>query len=172
MDVVLKHFSAEEGGFYFTADDHEQLIQRPRPWMDDALPSGNGIAAQVLLRMGNLLGNATYLEAAEKTLRTAWADMRQVPHAHNALLSALEEYLYPTEIIMVRGKSKELAKWQRKLKQRYAPSRYIVYISDEIRDLHVDLATYTAPKNGVRAYCCRNGVCQEPVTSLQQLVIN
>ncbi len=52
-EVLLDHFEDRtSGGFYFTADDHETLIQRPKPPHDDALPSGNGIAAQVLLKLG------------------------------------------------------------------------------------------------------------------------
>ena len=47
-DVLLDHFEDKQnGGFYFTADDHEQLVQRPKALGDEATPSGNGIAARV-----------------------------------------------------------------------------------------------------------------------------
>src|SRR3990172_2117563 len=36
MEVVLKHFQDPHGGFFFTADDHESLIQRPKPLADDS----------------------------------------------------------------------------------------------------------------------------------------
>jgi uncharacterized protein YyaL (SSP411 family) len=81
------------GGFYFTASDHEALIQRPKPPHDDALPSGNGVAAQVLLKLGRLTGQARYREAAERTLRWAWPTLSHIPTACNALLTALDEYL-------------------------------------------------------------------------------
>ena len=93
-EVLLDHFEDRtSGGFYFTADDHEALIQRPKPPHDDALPSGNGIAAQVLLKLGRLTGQTRYREAAERTLRWAWPTLGQMPTACNALLTALEEYL-------------------------------------------------------------------------------
>ena len=93
-DVLLGQFEdPASGGFYFTAHDHETLIQRPKPPHDDALPSGNGIAAQVLLKLGRLTGQARYRAAAERTLRWAWPTLGRMPTACNALLTALEEYL-------------------------------------------------------------------------------
>ena len=93
-EVLLDQFEDQaSGGFYFTASDHEALIQRPKPPHDDALPSGNGVAAQVLLKLGRLTGQARYREAAERTLRWAWPTLGHIPTACNALLTALDEYL-------------------------------------------------------------------------------
>ena len=65
-EVLLRHFEdPESGGFFFTADDHEVLIHRSKPFADDALPAGNGIAAHALGRLGHLLGESRYLDAAE-----------------------------------------------------------------------------------------------------------
>ncbi|MFQ5983601.1 MAG: thioredoxin domain-containing protein, partial [Woeseiaceae bacterium] len=48
-DLLLDHFQdRDKGGFYFTADDHESLMHRPKPLADEATPSGNGIAALAL----------------------------------------------------------------------------------------------------------------------------
>ena len=56
-DVLLAQFEdGESGGFFFTAADHEQLIHRSKTFSDDSLPSGNGVAASVLCRLGFLLG--------------------------------------------------------------------------------------------------------------------
>lgn len=165
MEVVLAHFSAENGGFYFTANDHEQLIQRPRLWMDEAIPAGNGIAAQVLLRLGYVLGNAAYIEAAEKTLRAAWPELRQLPHAHNALLTAAEEFLYPTETIILRGKSDDMSEWTADLEQDYAPGRLILAIPPDAKNLPLALAGYVVAGEGVVGYVCRAGQCLKPVTT-------
>ncbi len=73
-DALLEHFTdGEHGGFYFTADDHEQLMHRSKSFGDEAVPAGNGIAAQALTRLGLLLGETRYLDAAARTLRAAWA---------------------------------------------------------------------------------------------------
>ena len=169
MDTVLEHFSAENGGFYFTADDHEKLIQRPRPWMDEATPSGNGIAAQVLLRLGYVLGEARYLDAAEATLRAAWQDVQGFPHAHNALLTAAEEWLYPTETVMLRGPQAALAEWTEALAADYAPRRLVLAIPDNAAPLPGALAAFPAPTTGVVAHVCREGRCLTPLSDLKAL---
>src|SRR5690606_4211205 len=72
-DALLAHFEdRDNGGFFFTADDHEQLIHRSKSFADEALPSGNAIAAQTLTRLGLLLGETRYLDAAARALRAAW----------------------------------------------------------------------------------------------------
>ncbi|MBS3934953.1 MAG: thioredoxin domain-containing protein, partial [Sulfuritalea sp.] len=69
-DALLERFEdGDAGGFFFTAHDHEALIQRPKSAHDNALPSGNGVAARALQQLGHLLGEARYLGAARRTLR-------------------------------------------------------------------------------------------------------
>ena len=68
-DQLLEYFADQEhGGFFFTAKDHEKLIQRPKSWPDEAMPSGNAVAALALHRLGLLTGNQVYTQAAEKAL--------------------------------------------------------------------------------------------------------
>jgi uncharacterized protein YyaL (SSP411 family) len=102
-DTVLARFEDKAGGgFYFTSDDHEPLLHRPKPAGDDAIPSGNGIAAQVLLKLGHLLGETRYLDAAERTLAALQAAVAQYPSAHCGLLLALDEYLNPSQTVIIR----------------------------------------------------------------------
>ena len=90
-DTLLDHFEDKTGGgFFFTSDDHEQLIHRPKPASDEAIPSGNGVAAQVLLRLSHLLGSTHYLDAAHRTLLSLWRDIERAPAYHNSLLVAVE----------------------------------------------------------------------------------
>ncbi|MFT5449554.1 MAG: hypothetical protein ACI9DC_004751 [Gammaproteobacteria bacterium] len=92
-DALLERFhDPQGGGFFFTSNDHEQLLHRPKPMLDDALPSGNGVAARVLIRLGHLSGRNDFLLAAGSTLRAGWESIQAYPHAHNALLDALEEW--------------------------------------------------------------------------------
>jgi Highly conserved protein containing a thioredoxin domain len=149
-EVLLNHFEdRERGGFFFTADDHETLIHRPKPLMDDATPSGNGIAAHVLGRLGHLLGETRYLKAAERTLKAAWPALQQSPHAYNTLLLALEEYLYPPQILILRGKPKAMAAWQRRSNERYAPHRITLAIPSEADNLPASLEARRAKEGGV-----------------------
>src|SRR2546429_739913 len=129
LEAVLQHFpDREAGGFFFTSADHEALIHRSKVFGDDATPSGNGIAARVLLRMGHLLGEPRYLTAAEQTLRAAWPALVQHPQAHVALLNALEELLHPAEIVILRGAAPAIEGWRRQLARLYAPRRLVLAI--------------------------------------------
>ena len=58
----------EQGGFFFTADDHETLVARPKDVQDSSTPSATAMAATVLVRLGKLTGRSDYLTAADETL--------------------------------------------------------------------------------------------------------
>ena len=162
-DVVLKHFQDPEGGFFFTSDDHETLIQRPKPNHDDATPSGNGIAAKVLGRLGHLLGESRYLQAAENTLKAIWPGIQSMPHGHASLLLALEESLFPFQTVILRGSDSMLADWQSRATQPYAPRRLTLTIPESADKLPGQLGE-RAPTGETVAYVCSGHSCSAPIT--------
>ncbi|HEV7135813.1 MAG TPA: thioredoxin domain-containing protein [Steroidobacteraceae bacterium] len=169
LDVILAHYADERGGgFFFTSDDHEQLIHRPKSFGDDATPAGNAVAALVLQRMGFLLGEARYLEAAERTVRAGWAVMERYPQGHASLLIALEELLQPPEIVVLRGERATIDAWRRELARLYSPRRMVLAIAAEVRGLPASLAA-KAPAGPAVAYICRGSVCGEPIGSFPEL---
>lgn len=168
MEVVLEHFQDPKGGFFFTADDHETLIQRPKPLSDDSTPSGNGVAATVLGRLGHLLGEPRYLDAARRTLQSAWAAINHGPYGHTGLLIALEETLVPPQTVVIRGTNESMETWKQTLNQDYAPRRMSLLIPDNAADLPGVLAHRKATRQPV-AYLCTGTSCSEPIYSLEQL---
>ncbi len=168
-EVLLAHFAdGEQGGFYFTADDHEQLVYRPKPYGDDAIPAGNGVAARALLRLGHLLAEPRYLEAAEHTLRNAWSAIMELPHGHNTLLTALEESLQPPQLIILRGAGGTLRTWQQRCLQPYAPHRLCLAIPQGEDTLPGALAG-CRPADGTLAYVCQGTHCSAPLRDLEAL---
>ncbi len=169
-EVLLERFEDRTaGGFYFTSSDHEPLIQRPKPVHDDALPSGNGIAAQVLLKLGHLTGRTAYLDAAERALRWAASTIEQLPAACDTFLAALEETLAPGQIILLRGEEAALGKWRRRCAAPYAPHRLTLAIpTDAIlpAGLLAERPSGVAP---VTAYVCSGLACLPPITTLAEL---
>jgi hypothetical protein len=165
---VLEHFEDEShGGFYFTGDDHEKLVYRPKPVSDDAIPSGNGVAARVLGQLGHLTGNLNYLHAAERTVEALYSGMRQQPSAHGALLLALEEQLSPPQTIVLRGGPEAMQPWLAVTGRQYHPHRLVLAIPGDVTDLPGILAERTA-RNGVTAYVCAGHACSAPVTDLAE----
>jgi uncharacterized protein YyaL (SSP411 family) len=170
LDVVLDHFAdPRAGGFFFTSDDHESLIHRSKSLSDDATPSGNGIGAFVLQRMGYLLGNTRYLEAAERTLRGAWQAIEKYPQAHGSLLLALDEHLVPPEIVILRGVTAEIDLWSHELSKLYGPRRMVLAVPSEAPDVPSALAD-KAPRGSAAAYICRGSTCSSPIDSLPELI--
>ncbi len=165
-DSVLDYFEdKDQGGFYFTAHDHEQLIQRPKPTMDEAIPAGNAVAAIILQRLGHLIGEQRYVDAAQKTLQFAWQALSQIPHAHGAMMIALEEYLYPGDIIVIRSNNQD---WANALNEAYSPRRIIITIPDSAKTLPGLLQQREANDAPV-AYVCSGTSCQPPISSLDSL---
>jgi uncharacterized protein YyaL (SSP411 family) len=165
-EVVLQHFQDEAGGFFFTSDDHEALIQRPRPNHDDATPSGNGIAARVFGRLGHLLGESRYLETAGNTLKSIWSGIESMPHGHASLLVALEETLFPYQTIIIRGTEPAITHWQKAAAQPYAPRRFTLAIPATVNRLPGQLHART-PQDDVVAYLCKANTCSAPVTDFE-----
>jgi hypothetical protein len=168
-DVLLDRFQdPDAGGFFFTSDDHERLIHRPKPTSDESVPAGNGIAAHSLQRLGHLVGDTRYLEAARRTLAFAGDHLARSPLAHASLLSALEEHLRPPETIVIRGAGDKLDAWRKRAQRGYNPRRLVIAIPAQTAGLPGTLGAMPAG-TGVLAYRCRGTSCEPPVKTLDEL---
>jgi len=168
-DTLLARFQDEDsGGFWMTADDHEPLIQRPRPLADDSLPSGNAVALRALQRLGHLLGETRYLEAAERGLRAASGALARMPEAHASLLTALEEHLYPPEIVVIRGNMEATASWRARALKYYTPNRLVFTLPPVARPPGL-LAERVAEEGAPVAWVCHGSTCRPPARTLDAL---
>ncbi len=168
-DVLLAEFEDPElGGFFFTGHHHEKLISRPKVFADDFLPTGNAIAAMALGRLGYLVGDSRYLAAAEKTVQAAWINMNQAASANTSMLLALEDYLFPPQLIILRGTPNVVKVWQTDCHRQYAPQRLCFVIPNEADDLPEQLAN-KPPQGEAVAYICQGTKCEVPITSLEAL---
>jgi uncharacterized protein len=164
-DALLERFADREaGGFWFTAAGADPPMQRPKGYADEAVPSGNGIAAQALARLGWLTGEVRYLDAAEATIRGGYPSLARAPEAHAALLNALDEYLEPVEIVVIRGTAQDAAAWQASIARGFAPRRMVFAIPADAAGLPEALAA-KQPREKTIAYICRGPVCSEPIDS-------
>jgi uncharacterized protein YyaL (SSP411 family) len=165
-DTLIARFAdREHGGFWFTAEGADTPLGRSKGFVDEAMASGNGVAARALARLGWLTGEVRYLAAAEATVRGGFGSLARAPEAHAAMLIALDEYLEPVEIVIVRGAGEELAKWQSSLAGRYAPRRMVLAIPSGAAGLPEALASKRAGPKTI-AYVCRGPVCSPPIERL------
>jgi len=173
-DTMLAQFAdAEQGGFYFTAADHEQLILRQKDLYDNAVPSGNAMAALVLVRLAKLTGNARYQREAERTLSAAAGVMQQASRAAGQMLLALDLYLGPTPEIVVVGDAEQgdTAVAIRSLRHRFLARRVLACRrGDRVGQGLPALADLFAGKQpqgeAPTVYVCENFTCGAPIQGL------
>ncbi len=149
----------EFGGFWFTDHDAEQLPRREKPFLDEASPAGNGMAAQALLRLGTLLAEPRYLQAAERCLRAAWPLLQAQPEGAAAMLFALREQLAPTPLLIARlGDVNEHARWNDVLKRAAACGHRVLRLPAEAGLLPEALEDKRWLRGG-RVYWCEGTRC-------------
>ncbi|MDY6955717.1 MAG: thioredoxin domain-containing protein, partial [Pseudomonadota bacterium] len=158
---LINHFQdIENGGFFFTAHDHETLIHRPKPFADEAAPAGNAVATRALQRLGWILAEPRYLAAAESTLQAGAESMRRMPHAHASLALALQEFLHPPTLIVLRGAAPTVRDWQRRIQTAETSAVMIFAVSDPAGDWP-DVLAAKPVQGDVCAYLCRGTQCEE-----------
>jgi len=109
-DRMIADFSdTQEGGFFFTASDHESLLTRSKDPYDGALPGANSVAVLDLLAISRATGEKSYLEPARKTLESLSTALSQNPAAMPLLLVGLQEYLDARADHVLPGSSGEAA---------------------------------------------------------------
>ena len=168
-EALLERFAdPQDGGFFFTSSDHERLIHRPKPLGDESVPSGNGVAARVLQRLGHLVGETRYLEAARGTLALAAEQISRVPYAHASLLAALEEHHNPPETLIIRGQDEDLARWAGIARRNYAPRRLVLAIPAAEQELPGSLGAMTGGAETL-AYHCLGTRCEAPLEDVREL---
>jgi hypothetical protein len=161
-DALLARFEdAAAGGFFFTSSDHEKLISRPKPGPDNATPSGNGVAALALQRLGHLLGKSRYLAAAERTLRLFFPQMQQHASAFATLCMALAEYVEAPVTVILRGEQAQLQAWTSGMSGAYRPAVLLIALRNGLAGLP---QTMDKPRReGVNAWVCRGVNCLPPI---------
>jgi uncharacterized protein YyaL (SSP411 family) len=168
-EALLARFEDKaEGGFFFTSHDHERLIHRPKSPHDNAIPSGNGVAAFALQRLGHLLGETRYLRAAENTLQAFGAHLDANPAACPTLLCALQESLVPPTIVILRGDHAKLTGWKELLSSMPLPNHMLIALPAELESGFPTLDKFVG--DSVNAYVCRGVECLPVINDLDNLV--
>ena len=167
-DLVLEHFADAEGGsFFYTADDHEQLITRNKDLQDGSVPSGNSLAACLFVRLGKLTGRTHYLEAAEAILMAGANMMQDSPSAVGQLLLALDGFQGPFHEIVVLGDrtQADVADVLRDLDSRFVPRSVVVSTDPNQQETSQSLAPLLKDKTANHlptVYLCQDFSCQKP----------
>jgi uncharacterized protein len=173
--MIAQFWDAENGGLFFTSEDHEELITRTKDYFDNAIPSGNSVAAQVFLKLHLLTMESDYQKFAVMILRTMQQVMTRYPSAFGYLLGALDFYLSEAkEIALIGdGDSHEVRLFIEEIYSRYLPNKVVAggEPDDQQATEAIKLLADRAMVGGQpTAYVCRNFTCLAPATTPQELV--
>jgi uncharacterized protein YyaL (SSP411 family) len=166
----LKHFADPDGpGFFFTADDHEQLITRTKDLHDGSTPSGNATAVTALLRLAALTGRRDLAEPAERALRGYRDTMAEHPAASGQMLAALDFYLGPVQQIAIVGPegAADTKAAVAAIHTAFRPRRVVAFHDPASGPPPAELAALFAGKEAVggavTVYVCENFACRSPL---------
>ena len=165
-DAMIKHFADPAGGFFDTSDDHEMLVTRPKDLQDNAVPSGNAMAATVLLKLGAFTGEDSYLTLAELMVGLLQPAMMQAPTAFAQWLCALDFALSnPREIAIVGNiQSADTQALLNIVHDGYRPNQIVAVASPDRASAIPLLADRSTIGHQATAYVCQHFTCQQPVT--------
>ena len=168
---VLGHFADPDGGFFDTADDHERLVTRPKDVQDNAVPSGNAMAARVLVRLAAWTGEGRYRAAAEQAIRSIVPFVARYPTGFAQWLSAMDLALAPVVEVAIVGAPDDSATVALlgETRRGFRPSQVVSVSADPSVSVVPLLAGRLAIEERPTAYVCRDFVCRMPVTDAAAL---
>ncbi|MEN3333798.1 MAG: uncharacterized protein V7641_3163 [Blastocatellia bacterium] len=172
--MIAQFWDAKNGGFFFTSEDHEELITRIKDYFDNAIPSGNSVAAQVFLKLHLLTMESDYQKFAAILLRTLQQAMTRYPSAFGYLLGALDLYLSEAKEVALIGDadSHEVRLFIEEIYSRFLPNKVVAGCepNDPQAIEAIKLLADRAMIDGkATAYVCRNYTCLAPATTPQEL---
>ena len=173
LDGVLeKHYEDKDnGGFFMTSDDHEQLLAREKPSYDGAEPAGNSVAVMNLMRLHELTTDDRYRQRAVKAFRAFEKIFARSPSALSEMLLALDFHLDTAkEIVIITPRSREEAEpMLARLRETFVPNR-ILSVATEGSGMaaHAKLVPLIEDKAALRgkptAYVCEKRICELPTS--------
>ena len=162
--MVERFADAENGGFFETSEDHEQLVARRKDLEDHPIPAGNSSAAYGLLRLAALTGEHEYERQAVSVLRLLHPVAPKHPQAFGHFLQALDFHLAPVKEVALVGHGRE--ELERVVRGAFRP--HLVLAGGDPDG--VPLLEGREPVDGLAAaYVCERFACQAPVTDPTQL---
>jgi uncharacterized protein YyaL (SSP411 family) len=168
--VLDTHYADDAGGGYYrTADDHEQLLAREKPGQGGAVPSANAVAALNLLRLTAFTEDESHRERAARIFSAFGDTLERSPAAFDEMLLAVDfEVDTSKEVLLVRPTADtDPAPLLDVLRTTYLPNRIFSMVAQgEELDAHAQLVPLLRNKrarNGeVTAYVCEDRVCRLP----------
>jgi hypothetical protein len=170
--MIEEFWDEENGGFFFTGQSHENLIVRSKDYFDNATPSGNSVAAGVLLRLALLTDNDDFRNRAITIFRQITESARRYPAGFGHALCAVDFYLStPKEIAIVGINEAAIHDFVREVWRNYLPNKIVAsaLAANVAAAASIPLLRDRPSGDRVTAYVCEYFTCRQPVSDVAQL---
>ncbi|MHA2294415.1 MAG: thioredoxin domain-containing protein [Candidatus Hodarchaeales archaeon] len=175
---MLEHFwDIENGGFFFTPDDGEDLIVRPKEIFDGATPSGNSVAMTNLIKLGRITALSELEDKAMLIVKAFSSTIKQVPSGFTQLLAGLDFAIGPSYEVIIAGnpESEDTKKMLKALRSSYLPNKIVLLNpnGEKAGDI-LNIANYIKNQSIIdgkaTAYVCQDYKCNRPVTDMSEML--
>jgi len=170
--VLDEHFwDADNGGYFYTADDAKDLIVRTKSAHDSAIPSGNGTMLAVLATLYHRTGDEAYRTRADALVAAFSGELSRNFFPLPTFLNAVELLQNALQVVIVgEPEADDTKALRRAVLNRSLPNRILSVLAPG-----TDLpASHPAHGKGMQngaatAYVCMGMTCSPPVTSADAL---
>ena len=177
QEIQNKYFwDNEKGGFYFTANDAEKLLTRSKDVYDGAIPSGNSVSFNNLLKLGRLTADSKFEELASTMSKTFSDVVNKAPTGTTMMLQGIDFALgNSSEVIIVGNQnSNSSAILLQKLNREFIPNKVVLFKSGENQNELEDIVPYTKDyiieDENLMVYVCKNFNCNMPTNDIKTVL--
>ena len=171
-DEMIERFSDPEGGFFDTPTDGEKLVIRPKDLQDNAIPSGNALACEALLKLAAFTDNGVYRDLAERALKSVSEAAVRYPTAFARWLSAADIVLENVKQVAILGDAgnENFQALMNVLRSEYRPNIIVAASTYPPDDIAPALLHERPLEDGKpTVYVCEGFVCLKPVSQPDDL---
>ena len=176
-EMIKFFWDEQDGGFYFTADDAEELIVRQKEIYDGAIPSGNSVAVSNLFRLSRITANTDFEDKANKIMLAFSKDVESAPSGYTQMMVALGFGIGPSYEIVIVGnpEADDTKEMLNSLGKHFIPYKVVLlkHADQETTDI-TRIAEYTEYHSSfdgkATAYVCLDFACKMPVTNTKDML--
>jgi uncharacterized protein YyaL (SSP411 family) len=166
----IELFADSDGGFFFTSSQAEKLISRKKEIYDGAMPAGNSVMLDVLLKLYSYTHNSYYYDLSETMVKTFATAINNVPSAYTYLLCGLDRYFNGTIDLVFAGND-EVDDIISEIRRKFNPNVNILNLSNhnDRSNLPEYLQNIPNPDSGTICYVCSGTKCDEPISGKENI---
>lgn len=169
-------WDAQNGGFFSTTKESQELPVRPKELYDGAIPSANSVSLSNLLGLSRLTGDPKWEETAQRQVKAFCGTVQAQPAAFTFFLIGLDFALRPGQEIVIAGEPDrtDTQDLLSALNLKFAPNKVTLVKSDQNAERLAKFAGFTdglqVVKGQTTAHMCRDGSCQDSISDTQTVL--